>query len=67
MKFKELPNGAAFAFASENDLGWQGARGPWAKVDKRSYVRLAPDGRGMGTCIRIGSINAIVKPFAENN
>lgn len=62
MLFKDLPNDAAFIFACEKAPGWQGARGPWAKVDRRSYVRLLGQ-KGAGTCIRVGTINAKVERF----
>jgi hypothetical protein len=64
MKFKELPNDAAFVFSAERNIpGYQGMRGPWAKVDKRSYVRLDHTGKGVGTCYKVGTINVDVERF----
>lgn len=63
MRFKELKPDQLFVFASERDIpGYQGARGPWAKVDQRSYVRIDHTGRGVGICYRVGTINVEVYP-----
>jgi len=63
MRFKDLEPGQAFIFASERDIPhWQGARGPWIKIDKRAYVRLRYDGGGAGTCFNVGTINVEVYP-----
>lgn len=60
--FKLLPNDARFIFTAERDIpGYQGMRGPWAKVDKRHYVRLDHNGRGVGVCYKVGSINVNVE------
>lgn len=60
MQFKELLPDQSFIFAIELDPTYQGLRGPFAKVDKRSYVRLDYNGKGIGPCYKIGSINAEV-------
>lgn len=61
MYFKDLPVGARFVFAAEHTIdGYQGMRGPWAKIDKRHYVRLDHAGKGVGVCYKVGTINVKV-------
>ena len=57
-KFKDLPIGSTFRFASSLQLGYQGVKGPWIKLSPRKY---APED-DMSTELRIGSINASTVP-----
>jgi hypothetical protein len=57
--FKDLAIGKTFRFASELELGWQGARGPWIKITPRKYI----DESGQRE-YQVGSIRAAVREVA---
>lgn len=61
--FNELATGAAFAFAMESEVTYQGARGPWVKVGPYTYRSLV-NGYAHGVTHRIGSLSAPVQKEA---